>query len=184
MKKKGFTVRQIAFDAMLAAMFFALSFVSLRLGGQKISISGLPVLMGALLFGPLHGFLIGLVGSFLEQMVTFGLTATTILWCLPVAIRGLLVGLYAKWRKFDLGQWELIVVIALTALVLTALNTAVMYIDAVIYGYYSYAYVFGALVSRIIVGILTGVVFALVLPPLLKPIKKVIEKLDKAAGYW
>ena len=181
MKKARFTVRQIAFDAMLAAMFFALSFASLRLGGQKISISGFPVLMGALLFGPVHGFVIGLLGSFLEQMVTFGLTATTILWCLPVAIRGLLVGLYAKWRHYDLGRVELIVLTAVTALVLTALNTAVMYIDAVIYGYFSYAYVFGALVSRIVVGVITGVVFALVLPPLMKPVKKVIQAIDKTA---
>ena len=180
--KKAITVRHLAFDAMLAAMYLALSFASIRLAGQKISISGLPVLMGALLFGPLHGFLIGLVGAFLEQLLSYGLAATTLLWCLPVAIRGLLVGCYAKWRKFDLGQIELIVVIALTALILTALNTAVMYIDAVIYGYYSYAYVFGALVSRIVVGVITGVVFALVLPPLMKPVKKVIQAIDKTAG--
>ncbi len=173
--QKKITVRNLAFDAMLAAMFFALSFCSIKLGNMKISVSGLPVLVGAMLFGPLDGFLIGFVGSFLEQLVSYGLTATTLLWLLPVAIRGLLAGLYAKKKNFELSGAETVAVTVATALVLTVLNTAVMYIDSKIYSYYSYAYVFGALAERFVIGVITAVIFSIILPPLLKLIKKALK---------
>lgn len=170
--KKGLSIRTIAFVSVLAALYFALSFISIKLGNMKISVAGLPIVIGAVLFGPLSGFLIGLIGAFLEQLVTFGITATTVLWILPAAIRGLIVGAYAKHKNFELNQWQLIFITVLSALVLTAVNTAVMYIDAIIYNYYSYAYVFGALIPRIIAGIITAVAFSLIIPPLLKLLKK------------
>ena len=173
---KKITIRQIAYDAMLAAMYFVLSFASIKLGNMKISVSGLPILVGALLFGPADGFLIGLVGAFLEQMVSqYGLTATTVLWILPPAIRGLLAGAYAKKRDFSLSPKQTVFITVLTALVLTVLNTAVMYIDSKIFGYYSKAYVFGGLVSRFVIGVLTAIVFSLILYPLIKGIKKNIR---------
>ncbi len=175
MKKKQFTVRALAFDAMLAAMFFALSFASIKLGSLKISVSGLPVLVGAMLFGPLHGFLIGFVGAFLEQLISYGITATTVLWLLPVALRGMLAGFYAKAHNFDLKAWQIVMITVLTALVLTVLNTAVMFIDSKIYNYYSYTFVFGALFTRFAIGIITALIFSVILPPLLKLIRKALK---------
>lgn len=52
-----------------------------------------PLLLEQLYLGPLDGFLIGFFGSFLNQLLTFGLTPTTILWVIPAAVRGLLIGL-------------------------------------------------------------------------------------------
>lgn len=172
--RKGFTVKKLVYDALLAAMYFALSFISIKLGFMKISVSGLPVLVGAMLFGPLDGFLIGLVGAFLEQLVSFGVTATTLLWILPVAVRGLLAGLYAKRKGFALSQWQMIFITVVTALALTVMNTVAMYLDSIIYGYYSYAYVFGALILRFATGVVTAVIFALIIPPLLKLIRKYV----------
>ena len=46
------TTRRIATDAMLAAMFVCLSFVSIRIGNSmKISVDSLPILVAALLLG-------------------------------------------------------------------------------------------------------------------------------------
>ena len=159
--KKTINVRKLTFDAVLAAMYFALSFISVRVGGNmKISVAGLPILVGALLYGPLDGFLIGLVGAFLEQLISpYGLTPTTLLWVMPAAVRGALAGGWAKYRGFDLKSWE-------TALVIF------VYIDSKLLGYYSYAYVFGALAARLVSGLITSVVFSLVIPPLLRLIRK------------
>ena len=40
--------------------------------------------------------MVGAVGGFLNQMLTYGFTVTTLMWIFPNAVRGLLVGLYAK----------------------------------------------------------------------------------------
>ena len=108
-------------------------------------------------------------------MLTYGFTATTLLWILPAGLRGLLVGLYARKRSFELTQKQTIFIVVASALAVTALNTAVMAIDSLIYGYYSKAYVFGALIFRIIAGVLTAVVFSFVIPPLIKQLKKLVN---------
>lgn len=87
--------------AMLIAMYVVLSLFSINLGNMKITLDSLPIIVGAALLGPLDGFLIGFFGSFLNQLLTFGLTPTTILWVIPAAVRGLLIGLYAKHCHFD-----------------------------------------------------------------------------------
>ncbi|MEG0752556.1 MAG: folate family ECF transporter S component [Angelakisella sp.] len=158
--------------AMLTAMYIVLSMLSLNLGNMKITVDSLPIIVGSVLFGPLMGALIGLLGSFLNQMLTFGFTATTLLWILPAGVRGLMVGLYAKQKKYELSRKNLIFILVASSLVVTTLNTGVIYLDSVIYGYYSFAYVFGTLILRYISGALTAVVLATIVPPLIKPLKK------------
>ena len=72
------------------------------------------------------------------------------------------------------GQTQFITIS--TALLVTALNTGVMYLDSKIYGYYSFAYVFGAVIPRIFTGILTAFVFGSILPYVVKPVKVFIDR--------
>ena len=169
------TTRRLAVDAMLAAMFVCLSLVSISLPNMKITLDSLPVLVAAFLLGPLDALAVGLIGSFFNQLLTYGLTPTTVLWILPAGLRGLLVGLYVKRHSFELTQKQTVFIVVLSALAVTALNTLIMAVDSLIYGYYSAAYVFGALIFRIIAGVLTAVVFSLILPPLIKQLKKHIH---------
>lgn len=162
----------MVYIALCAALYFALSFLSIKLGNMKISVSGLPVLVAAVLFGPGAGFLAGLLGAFLEQIVGFGITVTTLLWILPVAIRGLIVGTYSKRRGFDLDFKRMVFITVLSALVLTALNTLALYVDSKIFNYYSAAFVFGAILPRIFAGIVSAVIFSVILPPLVKLIRR------------
>ena len=166
-------VKKLVVNAMLTAMYVVLSLTAtINLGNMKITFDSLPIILGAALFGPLAGFTIGFLGSFLNQMLTFGLTATTILWVLPAAIRGLLVGLYAKHKKFDMNFKQTVFITAATALVTTAINTLVMYIDAKIYGYYSFALVFGAAAIRFVTGIVAAILVATVTMPLVRVLRK------------
>lgn len=161
--------------AMLTAMYVVLSLVSLNFANMKITLDSLPIIVGAVLFGPGAGSLVGLMGSFLNQLLTFGLTPTTLLWMIPAAVRGLVVGLYAKHKGFDLTRKNLIFILIISSVTVTTLNTAVIYLDSVLYGYYSFAYVFGTLVLRYIAGVATAVVLSAILPPLIKPLKKVLS---------
>ncbi len=170
MKKTN--TRRLALDAMLAAMYVALSFLSIKLPNIKLSFDSLPILVGAALLGPVDGMAVGLIGSFINQMLTYGFTATTVLWIIPAGVRGLMVGLYAKKKGFDMSMKQTVFIVILSALVVTALNTFVIYLDSVIFDYYSYVLVFGAIIPRIIAGILTGLILAAVLPSIVKTLKK------------
>lgn len=167
--------KRIALDAMLCAMYVVLSLVSINLPGMKITLDSLPILVGAALFGPVDGLAVGLLGSFLNQMLTYGFTVTTLLWILPAGVRGLMVGLFAKKRGFSMTLRQTVFITVISALVVTALNTLVMYIDSKIFGYYSYAYVFGAMLPRVISGILTALVFSTLLPTLVKTLRKAVS---------
>ena len=158
--------------AMLIAMYVVLSLFSINLGNMKITLDSLPIIVGAALLGPLDGFLIGFFGSFLNQLLTFGLTPTTILWVIPAAVRGLLIGLYAKHCHFDMSFLQIQLITISTALIVTVLNTGTLYLDSKIYGYYSFAFVFGAVIPRIFTGILTAFVFGSILPYIVKPVKR------------
>ena len=167
------TTRRIATDAMLAAMYVCLSFVSIRVGNSmKITVDSLPILVAALLLGPLDGLAVGLIGSFLNQMLTYGLTVTTVLWILPAGIRGLVVGYYAKKHDFNLSRRQLVLITTATALLVTALNTLVMYLDSLIIGY-PFAATLPTVLLRIVSGVLIAIVFSMILPPLLTALRKI-----------
>ncbi|MBQ3102788.1 MAG: ECF transporter S component [Oscillospiraceae bacterium] len=172
MKKSQITTRKLVISAMLAAMYVALCFAKIRIGTLQITVSSLPVIMGGLLFGPLWGFAVGFIGSFFEQLLTYGVDFTTILWLVPIGVRGLMVGAYAKAKKTELDRKQLCFILILSSLVVTTLNTASIYLHSVIWDYYTFAYVFGSIVSRYLAGVLTAVVLVIVVPELMRLLRK------------
>ena len=68
-------------------------------------------------------------------MLTYGFTVTTLMWILPNAVRGLLVGLYAKKHGLDLTMKQTAGIVLATSLLVTALNTVALYIDSQIFHY-------------------------------------------------
>ena len=56
---------------------------------------------------------------------------------------------------------------------MTLLNTLVILIDSLIFGYYSFVYVFGSLIVRLMSSILVGIVYCIVLPFIVNAIKKI-----------
>ncbi|MDD5913855.1 MAG: ECF transporter S component [Oscillospiraceae bacterium] len=178
--KERLTVRKLVMIAMLTAVYVVLCLVgTIRLWWMNISVASLPLIISAMLFGPLGGLLVGLLGSFLEQLLTYGLMATTVLWLVPNTVRGLLLGLYMKKKGYHLSRVQLVGAITAAALVVTALNTVVMYLDSVIQGYYSYAYVFGGLTLRVISGIATAVIMSFVAPPVVKLLERTMAQVKK-----
>ena len=173
--------KRLAVDAMLAAMFVVLSLFSISLPGMKITLDSLPILVAAALLGPLDGLVVGLIGSFLNQMITYGFTATTLLWILPAGLRGLLVGLYAKRHNFDMTLRQTVFITIATALLVTALNTFFLYVDSWVYSY-SYAAALPTLALRILAGIITAVLFSLLLPAILTALRRLFGEEKSSKG--
>ena len=181
MSKTRFPIRRIAIDAVLIAMYFGLSALSVQLGGIKLTFASLPTLICAMLFGPVDGFLVGFLGAFMEQMIKYGFTATTLLWVLPPAIRGLFVGVCALLLKKHMSVDAILstkrpcvyfVVTLISGAIVSALNTLVFYVDAKMFGYYEYHMIFGVFWIRIASGLLSTLLMASIALPVVAALQR------------
>ena len=161
--------------AMLIAVYVVLSILTpVKIVNFKFTFEAFPILVASLLSGPIDGLIVGGVGSFIYQLLFsgYGITATTLLWILPHALSGLIVGLYGEKKNFDLNRKEIIFICIVSALLVTSLNLLALYVDSKLYGYYSFVLVFGNLIIKIIAGIILAVIYASIMPQLLSFLQK------------
>ena len=166
-------IKQLVLNAMLAAMCAALGYVALDFINLKVTFESLPILIAGFLFGPADGLMVGAVGTFIYQVLRYGFSVTTFLWMLPYLFCGYLAGAWARYYDYRPKAGDTLAVVILCEVCVTLMNTAVMYIDSKIYGYYSFAYIFGTALLRFVICVGKAVVFGLVLPPLLSVLRKV-----------
>ena len=174
---KKIKTQTIVLSALLMAMHVVLSLFSINLPIMKINFSPLPIVVGGLLFGPLVGFLVGFFGSLLYQVLQWGLMSTTILWLIPHAVRGVIVGAYAKHKKYKVDKFELIIIVVISSVVATLLNTVGMYIDSLVWKYE--AGVLAAIGVRLLNSVITAILTVIIIVPLMKPLRKYFHISEK-----
>lgn len=167
---KKMKTQTLVLSALLMAMHIILSYFSIDLPLMKINLSPLPIILAGFLFGPTVGLTVGLIGSLLYQMLKFGIDPTTILWILPVGIRGFLIGVYAKIRRYKLKTFGMSVVIIITSFIATILNTIGLYIA----GYINMAEksLWAIMGPRLLNSLLVSIVCILITLPVIKPLRK------------
>ena len=137
---------------------------------------GLPILLAAYLFGAKDALVIAFLGSFLEQLMSpYGLSVTTPLWMAPVV----LMAAAAAFGFFIIGRRNslplVLLVIILSELVLTVLNTAALYLDGYIMNYAVKALHLIAL-PRIINSGVRMVISCALVPLLMPPLRALVGK--------
>ena len=185
MQNKGkMAVKRLAVNAMLIAVYVVLRYFNIPLGNSfRFTLAPFPVILCALLYGPVDGIIVGLLGEFLSQILgPYGLTPTTLLWCLGETVRGGTLGLCALLflRKWLLAanrprgrQIAVILAFCVITGVLAALcQTFALYVDSKMFGYYTYAAVFGVLIWRLLVYILLSGIFGWLSLPIISALKK------------
>ena len=90
--------KRLAVDAVLSAMCAVLGAVAIDLNSIKITLESFPVLLGALLFGPVDGMAIGFVGTFLYQLLRCGFGPAKIYRLACRAFEGI-------YSKETIGKW-------------------------------------------------------------------------------
>lgn len=175
-------IKMLCLAGVMAALYVCFDIlatvtVSAPTGGtMKLSMSGLPVIIVSIFCGPWWGAATGFVGAFIGQMLTYGFTATTLLWILPAVARGLVVGYLFRVFKKSIKPGILTLQISISAVVVTLLNTGAMLIEQKLYGYYSsYVAIFVAIPSRVIAGVVTAIVFSLMLPTIIGSLNKYLK---------
>lgn len=138
-RRRNETLRLIL-DALFTALYFVFAaFFSIRIPIAKFSLSSIPLLLAAYLFGPVDAVLVATVGSFLEQ-VKFGLGPTAPLWMLPAILLALVAGLLGKMIRHCAHNprtyYNLLIPATVVAeLLFTAVNTAMLYLDGYLMQY-------------------------------------------------
>ena len=189
-----FPVKRLATDAVLIAVYFALAVLSVEIYGVKITFNSLPVVIAAMIFGPVDGFLVPFLGEFLSQMIRYGFTPTTVLWMLAPALRGLIVGIAVLALRKSMSvdvligskrPWVYFLVCILAAVITSLGNTGAYYVDAKLFGYYNYALIFGVAGVRILSNVVSSILTAILAIPILAALRKAnlikIRKIAPAA---
>lgn len=171
MQKNQMTATRITMNAVMIGVYIALSYAAIPVGGGlKITFEHFPVVLSAVLFGPVDAILVGGIGELINQLFTFGLTPTTALWILPIVFRGLILGLGAKLLKKQMSSFAIckkqvpivfLLVCVISGILSSGLNTLALYVDSKMFGYYTYAMVFGALLMRIFLSCITSVIIGI-----------------------
>lgn len=178
--KKKFTIQQLCVCAVMIALHIVLEFVAIRIGNDyKITFSGLPFLIAAVFYGPVAGLATGLLGTFLSQLLTFGITVTTPLWILPGAIHGLTMGLFHLAFKRKMQLVPIGICVFASGLLTTICNLAATYFDSQIFHYYWEGYILAVIPIRLLNWGITSVIYCAVIMLVLKAVAKIYPGLVK-----
>lgn len=182
--RPGLTTKRLAVNAVLIAIYVTLRFFYIPFGDAfRFTLASFSVILCALLFGPIDGLVVGLVGEFLAQILgPYGLTPTTLFWCIGETARGISLGLCsALFLKNWLLSGEalpgkkkavLLVCCALTGVLASLGQTFALYVDSNMMGYYNYTMVFGVMIWRILVYALLSTIFGYLSLPIISALRK------------
>ena len=184
MQNKGkMATKRLVINAVLIAIYVVLRYFNIPFGNSfRFTLAPFPVILCALLYGPVDGVIVGLLGEFLSQILgPYGLTPTTLLWCLGETLRGGTLGL-CSWlflRKGLLagrvsGKHVLLLLLCCvgTGILASLGQTFALYVDSKMMGYYTHAMVFGVMIWRVLVYILLSAIFGSLSLPIISALKK------------
>lgn len=175
--RRNETLLRLVLDAMFIALYVVLSFfLSVRIPPLiKISWASLPLLIAALLFRPADAIAVALCGSFLEQLLSYGVGPTTPIWMAPPLFHALFVSLLAPLCRRGNRRVRQTVLIAVSEFFLTFTNTAALYLDAAVVGY-SLGAITVVLPTRLLNGGIRAALSAVLVPILLIPLTKLCRQ--------
>ena len=180
--------RLAAIDISLCAVSIALHiilelFLTIRIGNDlKISLAALPFLIIAFVCGPLEGLISGLVGTFLSQLLTFGITITTPFWVLPYAIQALTAGLIFRAFKRKITVRNIGVSVFLGGLAGVVVTWFASYFDGVVFFKYMTLEALIALIPiRLLVWLGLSIVYTAICYAVTRALRKQLGVIHKPA---
>ena len=176
--KKRKTVYTICMVAMLTAMMVLLKrTIAIETPYFKFNFASLPIMLAAMLFGPVEGMAVGLLGEFIAQITgPYGLAPTTVLYVAPAAIRGLVVGCGAlacrrSGRRLESRPVLCYAVCIAGAILTTVGNTFSIWLECLMYRT-SFAVNLPFLPGRFLTGIATAVGITTACIPLVHALRR------------
>ncbi len=182
------TIRRLALDGVLMALFLVLGMVRVRAGFVEIGFGTIVITLAAFALSPIDALLIGGIGEFISQVFFsgYGLTPTTPLWVLPVALRGLFLGLIALIykRKGDTITKHIVpcfLSIMGVALFISGLDTGILYLDGLIMNY-PVSYTAAQTIIRFATSQLNAIICGILVIPLYKAVMFMLPNEEVKSG--
>ena len=172
---KKLAVLDISMCAVSVALHIILElFLTIRIGNDlKITLAALPFLIITFLCGPLEGLISGLVGTFLSQLLTFGITVTTPLWMIPYAVQALAAGLIFRGLGRKITLKAMGISIFISGFIAVILTWIASYVDGVvIFKYMTPEVLVGLIPLRLLVWVIVSVVYTAVTYPITRAVIK------------
>lgn len=176
--KKRFNIYTICIIALLTAMVVLLKrTIAIETPYFKFNFASLPIMLAAMLFGPVEGMVVGLLGEFIAQITgPYGLAPTTVLYVAPAAIRGVVVGLGAVWcrrtgKRIESRPVACYAICVAGAVFTTLGNTVSIWLESVMYHTEFMVHV-PFLPGRFATGIATAVIVTTVCIPLVHALRR------------
>lgn len=136
-------IDRICLVGMFIALYICLCFFRIRIGKDiEISFGTVVIAFAAIAFSPVEAISIAFLGETVNQLflTPYGISPTTPLWIMPPVIRCAIIVLVAyifKKKNDDIinHPFLLYFTIAGTALVISAFDTLILFLDGLIMGY-------------------------------------------------
>lgn len=164
---------RIAAVLLFALLHYLLAvYTTFNIGQIRISIDQLPILLLAILFGPLESAVAALLGGFFYQVQMYGMQWMLFPWLLSSVVRGVIVGLGCRYltRRNDDRPWkkpvQFIALLCFAAIVTTIVNTAVIGLEAGIKGILTVEMMFDNFYTRLFLSTVISILVGLTLPPI------------------
>lgn len=183
-KKTNYTAKRLVLNAMLIAIYVVLRYFNIPVGNYfRFTLAPFSVILCAMLFGPVDALTVGFLGEFLSQILgPYGLTHTTLLWCIGETVRGGTLGLMlwlsnrkgsdASAQKSNKKRLYLLTCCGFTGILAALGQTLALYVDSKLFGYYTHLMVFGVMIWRILVYIVVAVLLGYLSLPIIAALRK------------
>lgn len=177
--KKRLNIYTVCAMALLIAMMVLLKKIgAIETPYFKFSFSSLPVVLAAMMFGPVEGAIVAVAGEFIAQVTgQYGLMPTTFIYIWPPAVRALVVGgvtVFLRRQKgcrLDEQPVLCYVTCVIAAMLTTTANTFAIWVESVFYDL-AFAPSLFLVPARYTTGILTAVLVATVCIPVLRGLRR------------
>lgn len=164
-------ILRITITALCLALYVVLSSFCPETLFFKITFDSIPLIFIAIVSGPIDGILVAVCGCVINDAITGYLNFMTPVWMIPAIARAAIIGLI--FLKKDILKHKTLWIIAViaTALLVTGINTGVMFLDGYVWGY-SVEFTGLLLIIRISAGLITSILNIFLIPVLVEALKK------------
>lgn len=171
-------IYKLAAMGILGALCIAFSCLSIKTGPLTISFASLPIYVAAFYLGAPEAIIVALLGGAADQIISYGISATMLLWLIPGIIRAITAFLLSYWynklykKPIEADYNITLITCIISSLICTFATTAVMAIDTLLFNYFSWTYILSSLGMRLCSSVLVAILCGMVVSPIVNILKQ------------
>lgn len=164
-------VLRITVAALCLALYVVLSSFCPETPFFKITFDSIPLIFISIVSGPIDGVLVAACGCVINDAITGYLNFMTPVWMIPAVARAAIVGVVFLKKDILKHKTLWIITVIASALLVTGINTGVMFLDGYVWGY-PVEFTELLLIIRISTGLITSTINIFLIPLLIESLIK------------